>query len=390
MLLPLLLPAAALAAPDAPPDARGAFAVYCADTCPEVTATLPIRSRPPALVRTAGLSVERWELEEFGIPDAEQRSEWGRGDLRGLGQAQDVVLVSWAAPTAQGAATVAAAGRAALSAGQWFEDLDTGTLYDAAEFEAHISRYEGRTPDITALTLIEGVPDGDGGVKLVTRGLGKVGLPELVHEDVTDDNANAAGLVLTAAAQQIYEQGLRKNQPLQGAALQNAGVRGLACGVQGSLILTSAEAGPDDPLGPLAKVSFDGDVQGCAPEAVPRPAPAPERMSPTTLDEARAQASARLNGPVKDAFRAGLPADEVLLIKAPFSGPRGRVEWMWVRLSEWRADGTMIGELANQPNLIAGLSRGDTVQFSASSAFDYLWLHPDGNREGNTTAAFLR
>lgn len=390
MLLPLLLPSVALAAPDAPSDARGAFAVYCAETCAEVTASLPIRSRPPALVRSAGLTVERWSLEEFGIPDAEQRSEWGRGDLRGLGGAQDVLIVSWAAPIEQGAATVAAAGRAALSAGQWFEDLDTGTLYDAAQFAAHVARYEGDTPDVTALTLIEGVPTDDGGMRLVTRGLGKVGLPELVHADITEDNANAAGLVLTTAAQQLYEQGLQKRLLLQGATLRSPGVRDLTCGVQGSLSLSPAEAGPDDPLGPLSLVQFDGAVQGCTPAPATSPAPVPEQMRPTTLEEAQAQALARLQGPVRDAFVAGLPPAEALLIKAPFEGPRGRVEWMWVRVSEWRTDGTLIGTLANQPSLIADLSRGDTVQLRDDSAFDYLWVHPDGAREGNTTAAFLR
>jgi uncharacterized protein YegJ (DUF2314 family) len=389
-MLTALLLSVAQAAPAAPPDARGAIAIYCPAQCADVRTSLPVLQRSPLRAREASVSVERWDIEEFGIPDAEQRAGWGQGDLSGLQAAQDVVVLSWAAPTTEAAAAVSAAGAAALTAGQWYEDLDTGIIYDATELRTQLGRYAGEQPDITALTVIEGAPDGDENIRLVTRGLGKVGLPELVYADVAPDDANAAGLTLTAVAQILHERGLESTFDLDGAAIRSPAVRALACGVRGTVRLKPAEAAADDPLGPLSIVRFEGEVQGCDPAAVaPTPAP-PEQMSPTTLEEARSQARARLMGPVRDAFAVGLSAEEALLVKAPFKGPRGRTEWMWVTVSQWRADGTMIGTLSSSPSLVTDLRRGDTVTIQADRTFDYILVHRDGKREGNTTGPFLR
>jgi hypothetical protein len=384
-----------MAAPSAALDARGAFAVYCQALCPQIQTDQPTRMRPPVRARAPSLSIERWDIDELGLPDAEQRREWGHGDLTGIEDAQDVIVVSWAAPIDAAAETVTAAGRAALSAGTWIEDLDTGNIYSAATFQTAIERLEVSTPDITPFILLEGDLNEDGSIRIVTRGLGKFGLPELLVDQIPEEEANAAGLTLNAAVQTLFENGYSERFTLNGADIKSTTVRKLSCGIAGEASLSQAPTDPENPYGLLVEMRFDGTVEACqaseptAPAAPPQQATAPAAAPPQSLEEARAQATTMLNGPVKDAFLRGLGSEEALLVKAPFSAGQGRIEWMWVQLTEWRGE-EMVGVLANEPNVVSGLNKGDSVVIENSTVFDYMLFLDDGRREGNATAAFLR
>jgi uncharacterized protein YegJ (DUF2314 family) len=99
---------------------------------------------------------------------------------------------------------------------------------------------------------------------------------------------------------------------------------------------------------------------------------------------------ARLSGPIQDRFADGLPEGAVLMVKAPFQGPRRSLEWLWLSVEQWRADGTMIGTLQSQPRRVMELDKGDEVVVDLERVFDYVLVLPDGTREGNTTGQFLQ
>jgi hypothetical protein len=380
----VLLTTAALAAPPvAPEDARGSLAIYCASTCGEITVQgIPARGRLPTLGGAPSVSVERWGLE-FGLPDAEHLQTWGSGDVAGVLEAEDVVVVSWSGPAEGAAERVAQVGRAALAAGQWFEDLDSGMVYDAESFAAALSGYEQASPDITGLTLLEGTQS-TAGTRLVMHGLGKVGLPDLVMDDIVSGEENGMAIALSATAQTLFEQGLSRQLTVRADRLAAASVAATACGIQGQAQLDRARPAPDDTTEALASVVFTGGFSQCGAEQVAAPAP-----QPATLQEARDAAMAQLIGPVHDAFSAGLPEGGVLMVKAPFRGPGRSVEWLWLRVDGWRTDGTLVGSLLSEPTRIVDLHRGDEVLVPVSEVFDYVLVHPDGHREGNTTGRFL-
>lgn len=396
MLTALFLPAALAAPPALPADARGSLAIYCPESCESVSVSgfiqrtrLPIRASQPVMV------IEQWG-EELGLPDAEQQQVWGNGDVSGIGAAQDVVILSWAGPREGAAARVATIGQAALAMGTWFEDLDSGMLYDAATFAERVALYAAPSPDITALTLIEGT-ESEGQTRLVTRGLTKVGLPELISEAEAGEE-NAAAIALTATAQVLYEQGSAGLVAVDAAGIASPSVREASCGIKGESVITSAHALSEDPSGPLGLVQFSGTFAGCTPAAPPPvaqppvaqpPVAPPAVQAPSTLEEAQAAALAKLKGPIAASFQEGLAPEERLLVKAPFYGAHDRVEWLWLVVDQWRSDGMLIGRMANDPQLIDGLTRGDEVAVEADLVFDYLLIHADGQREGNTTAAFI-
>jgi uncharacterized protein YegJ (DUF2314 family) len=90
----------------------------------------------------------------------------------------------------------------------------------------------------------------------------------------------------------------------------------------------------------------------------------------------------------KPTFQAGLPPGEVLLVKAPFHAVDGGREWMWVEVIEWKGH-QIIGTLLNQPAYIASLKEGQQVEVSEADVFDYIRNLADGSSEGNETAKLL-
>ncbi|MFT5683886.1 MAG: hypothetical protein ACI8RZ_004818, partial [Myxococcota bacterium] len=349
---------------------------------------IQIRTRLPILSTAPAVMVERWGLE-FGLPDAEHLQTWGSGDVSGVLGAFDVMVVSWSGPREGAAARVALVGQAAMAAGQWFEDLDSGMVYDAEHFSEALSRYAQPSPDITALTLLEGAETADG-IRLVMHGLGKVGLPDLVMDDIPAGGENGMALALSATAQTLYEQGLARQLTVRADQIASPTVRATACGIQGQSQLEKARPAPDDTVASLATVTFTGGFTECGggltEASTPEAAVTPE---PATLQEARDAAMAQLTGPIHSSFAAGLPDGGALMVKAPFRGPGRSVEWLWLRVNQWRPDGTLIGELLSQPGRVVGLNQGDEVAVELEAVFDYVLVSPDGTREGNTTGRFL-
>jgi len=404
--------AAAAAPPSAPDDARGSLALFCADECGELalsdlaTSGFSLRARLP-LTAARPVVVLSDVTESWPRPDATRLESWGEGDVAGMAGAGEIVLLQWAVPAEEGAARLAELAAAAASAATWVEDADTGRLLGRAEATALADAASGDI-DVSALVVVEVHPDGDGAT-LATAGLHRLGLPELVDTGVPTVDVGARAARLNAVAQAVYEEGLDATVTIDAARFASATARQAACGLSGTATLgllhgRGAELGP----GPKAAIiDFDGGFGDCASDAgqartdatvateSPAPAPAettepapPAPSPPDTLETVQGAALARLRGPVADAWAAGLPTGDRLMVKAPFQSLDGRVAWLWLQVDAW-SDDVLAGPLLSTPPKGVALHEGDTVQAPLDLVFDYLWQHADGSTEGNTTQPFL-
>ncbi len=405
-VLALSLEAAAAPAV-APKDARGSFAVYCEAVCGpislpgwEVVDNLPEAASKPSYT-TALYGTD------FGMPDAATLAAWGIGNVAGAADAKAVVVVSWAGPKEGAAARVAEVGQALVGVGPWFEDLDTGRFFDAPELRGALQSYAGGTPDVTALMTIEMSEHAEGTpTRLVTRGLRKVGVADLVMSNVSSMDEAAMVTAVNATAQTIYEQGVAPTLPIDATAFRSRAVADDSCGIQGKVDLAEAKRQSGDPEGPLTEVVFDGKIGACEPTSATTPSatdidanqgmvmlwvddPKGDGGAERTLADVRAQESQRLAGPVKDAWARGLPEGDELLVKAPFRSEDGKTEWLWFRVDRWDSDDQMSGRLVSEPTHAKQLKSGDLVVAGRAQVFDYLWFKSDGTQEGNATQAFV-
>ena len=243
---------------------------------------------------------------------------------------------------------------------------------------------------------------------LVSRGMAKFGLPDLVLRGVPDDLLREASAVFGGLAALLAGWAV----PLRDASCGRPVRAKLnpAWRLTRAQILAAHAVDPSDPeVGPggATTVRFETD-QPTRRSPVPRlqvipvggPADDPEaalrRMvaelfgAPDNyaefpadfpgLNEALAQVAADLPG-VKTRFLAGLPADTRLSVKHGFPTDLGRKEYMWVGVESWAGD-RIRGRLENDPVHRADLSRGQAVELGEGEVFDWLITHPDGVREG--------
>jgi hypothetical protein len=340
------------------------------------------------------------------MPDAATLAAWGTGNVAGAADAQAVLVVSWAGPKDGAPARVAELGQSLFGVGPWYEDLDTGRFFDQPELEAALHSYTGASPDVTSLMTIE-LSEHDEGTptRLVTRGLRKVGVSDLVMSNVSSMDEAAMITALNAVAQSIYEQGPATSLAIDAAAFRSRTVADDSCGIQGRATLSTARRQGGDPEGPLTEVVFEGHVGSCEPTSAAPPPPDVEigqgmvmlwvddpkgdGSAEPTLASVRAQGLQRLAGPVREAWERGLPEGDELLVKAPFRADDGSTEWLWLRVDRWDGADQLTGRLVSEPVRATQLEAGDLVVAGRTQLFDYLWFKSDGTQEGNATQRFV-
>jgi uncharacterized protein YegJ (DUF2314 family) len=88
----------------------------------------------------------------------------------------------------------------------------------------------------------------------------------------------------------------------------------------------------------------------------------------------------------KQRFQAGLRPGEVLHIKHGFpTGGEGH-EYMWIAINRWSGD-SLRGQLANDPQVRLDLRSGQTVELRESDIFDWMISGPGDQRTGGYTIA---
>jgi len=441
MLFPLIALATPLLAapPTSIPDARFGLALYCDPSCdPTLVAALDealqaveSRRRAPRKAESASRVMGMAAVSEFELPDLEVLgslaagvSAEGRATLAG---SQEVLVASFAAPRDEVRSLMSLAYPAfaelAIASGGVVEELNTGRLFDGSSLQAHGREVLAEPLDATTLFIVEVLED-EADVELRTSGLRALGLHEMRTFCSEGQQLEDMAALLNALAQLAWEQGaLSERSELSEDSLVLQEARQRAAGIQGVALASSSDGIWSLADDPAVDIRFEGrfdapvlsgdvvaEVQQVErePEAAPAsaavepapvsvpaqpaqqvsPAEEPPDARPASLEEALAQAAQQLAGPVKQAWSAGLPAGDVLYIKAPFPTPDGSLEYLWIEVDRWEGN-TMGGQLRSEPGWVQGLSPGDEVSVRQEVVFDYLLRRADGSSEGNRSEPFL-
>lgn len=222
-------------------------------------------------------------------------------------------------------------------------------------------------------------------VRVVTHGLGKFGLPDIVVNQVPTSSAADMSRLVNMLALALHEN----------SRLEQAGVFALSGEQLVRLELGMGRREEGDPVNRLIEVGFPGQGElatrqiaaidglfGAGPEKVAFHAIDDPELSAAT---AVAREQLRVLAP---RFANGSLGNEVLMVKAPFDTHDGGVEWMWVEVTSWR-DGVVRGLLQNIPEAVPGLRLGAKVEVAWDSLSDYLHTRADGSQAGNLTGEIL-
>lgn len=278
-------------------------------------------------------------------------------------------------------------------------DEITRELFTVAAWEKlRVQGWEGALPDVSShITVHYYRTDGDR-YRAITLGLGKLGVPDLVIQDLPPPHSQEALQLIMVAAQRLVEgaelTGTGQLHLELGAILHGGAKKALSEGTTkpGSAVVMLREARREegDPDNRLLELRFDGYAAkteeeriGLAIEALFGPAPDPTSLVPEDDPELLAigeRARAKLRG-LASKMKNGPPPREALVVKAPFDTDDGSVEWMWVTVLAWNGK-TIIGHLDNKPQRIAKLAVGAKVEVPEDKIADYVWTRADGTKEG--------
>jgi len=240
-------------------------------------------------------------------------------------------------------------------------------------------------------------------IRIVTLGMDKLGLPDLVVEDASL-LVSSLGKVVNFVAQVLAEGGkpdANGNLLLDIDAVKNADERAallrlvVAGGRKRATVrLVEGHREEGDSRNDLAEIDF-----GSGPERQVRQAALIATLfgiedkafgvldSDPAIAAASRRAKERLLSEVKPLFLKGLPDTERLSVKAPFV-EGDQTEWMWLHVVRWEGH-EIRGILGNQPVHVHTVQQGAQVSVDESRIFDYSLQLPDGGTEGNETQALI-
>ncbi len=241
--------------------------------------------------------------------------------------------------------------------------------------------------------------------RAVTLGLSKMGLPDLVLQELPESSSGQAGNVINYVAQRLAEgQELTTsgklrldlhaivNVPERDDALKSlkSGALATAC-----LFLKPGKRDDGDPKNRLIEISADlysgPDPHAKLENLFSSLVGAEDHEVKVQHTEELLQESQKAKAKLPElqrAFLAGLAPGEYIMLKAPFKTASGGNEWMWVEVTRWRGK-TITGTLENDPSEIPDLHAGQVVEIWQDDVFDYIRHFSDGHTEGNTTGAIL-
>jgi len=352
-------------------------------------------------------------LETYRPPDQSQLKLFGRGfgpdDANRIGTSKHVTVVGVTAHRGdEGNAALRAAHVLALDLARavsgYIWDEGTREAFTPEAFEKRrLAVWSGGLPRAASQYVIHAYREREL-LRLITLGMDKLGLPDLVVEDAADGLSSRLGKVITLVAQTLAEGGTADasgylSLDIEGvrdaderASLLREVVANGKKRAQVRLVEGHHEKGDSD--NELRELDF-----GESPERQVRQAALiaalfgiEDKISrvqggDVEIAAARARAKKRLLAEVKPLFLKGLPFDEHLSVKAPFVEGE-QTEWMWLQVVRW--EGHQIrGILNNQPYYLHSVRQGAQVSVDEASVFDYELHLPDGGTEGNETQALI-
>lgn len=283
-------------------------------------------------------------------------------------------------------------GDLAAATGGLIWDNETRQIFTPAAWnELRVDRWTAAIPDINDHTILHAY-ETNGHMRLVTLGMGKVGLPDIVVNQVPRSACSNVGHLFNVFCQTIAERPVidRRGE----FDLDHGRIRPDTTGTA-PLTVKIGTHDDGDPDNRLLEITFDRgpgrDVHTRRHTILAAAFDSRSGIVPVThtsaLETASLQARAKLPA-LRTLFNEGLPPSEYLQVKSPFEGPEGTQEWIWVDVVRWDGD-KITGSLANTPFNIANLDAGQTVIVAQSTIFDYLHKRSDGTIEGNETEKLI-
>ncbi len=357
--------------------------------------------------------VEKVTQEELGPIDEELLRYFGRrlepeARKRLLG-AKHATSLSFHVPFAKRNESLLAAMRfahqLASERGALLWDAETREYFSPKSWkEMRLDGWTGGVPSVSSHITMH-VYDSGAGKRIITLGMVKLGLPDLVVQDVPGSISNDMGRLVNGVAQLLAE-GLEPaangELPVDLARVKDAKMqKQLAADdpktARRSAKLWAIEGRRDkgDPENYLLELAFPGSGKtharqltaldalfGKKPDSlVNAPKDDPE------LAEVTRKALIRLKE-LRPRVVKGLQSPETLLVKAGFRTDDGNLEYMWMEVTGWEKD-KLRGTLANEPFNVSALRRGSPVEVTESQVADYLYMNPTGTREGGESSRIL-
>ena len=314
------------------------------------------------------------------------------------GKSAALLHLSWKSTDAGGLAAAYAFAQKLLGDGAWTLDGQTQSFLDAKAWAALATDAAQKPLRAERHFVNQLFPDDDGSLTIETAGTERFGLRPLRIQKVIRSNARALGHLVNLLVQRWVE-GQRPAADgsfdldlaqLQSAELREALKASLVPGAkQRAHLRLVAGGGDDDTLGiAFPGAGSEGERQEATLDALFGTADSTHNVTHT--DELLAvskKARERVIRELKPRVQKGLPADEVLLVKAPFPCEKGD-EWMWVEVQTWSGE-TVRGALQSDPECAVGFRSGQTVEVKEAQLFDYMDKFGDGSFIGNDTGKMM-
>jgi uncharacterized protein YegJ (DUF2314 family) len=280
-------------------------------------------------------------------------------------------------------------------------DMETRDLWSARSWaEKRAGGFDGELPVAARHITIHSYAV-DGGIRSVTLGMAKLGLPDVAMIGYT--HGRDTWSLVNAVCQWMVENravatggqiplDLRK---LRAATFRDPLLANLGRGATGAaeIRIGVAERQEGDAENRLMQLTFEGSPG----------APAERQMRVLTQifgadrivdvrsgDEAMAAASRKAKAGLprfKRAF-AERKVGENFKVKVGFPAGERSLEFMWIELRAWKGS-ELEGVLESEPSYVEALRRGAFVKVREGDVYDWIWYRADGSREGNETGKIL-
>ncbi len=375
----------------------------------EKVVPLPDKTNGPSVA----VSLERELADSYPVPGIQHLSYFGRGiskvQAESIQESKLALIIDIAYPLGTSAERLKASSASlfeiAKTYGGLIWDSETRELFSHQRWnEDRIKSWNQGVPNVEKHTVIHAY-NNDGGVRAITLGMAKFGLPDIVVNNFSWSLNRSVGNLVNLVAQSVVE----------GSALTDRGTLKLNISAlkdtqykQGLISTLKDNAEPKleimigegkweegDPNNYLIELLFENIKGDSLSEKQERLISSlfgwEDEISYVKhnklIQEASERAKGKLSGLEKD-FNNGLSPGEFIQLKAPFKTPEGGNEWMWVEVLSWKGN-AITGLLKNEPHNIPGLRGGAEVVVVQNEIFDYIRNYPDGNSEGNETGKLI-
>ncbi|MEM7144919.1 MAG: DUF2314 domain-containing protein [Verrucomicrobiota bacterium] len=270
--------------------------------------------------------------------------------------------------------------------------------------EQRIDTWEGGLPDMSKQITMHAYRDPEL-VRIITLGMRKFGLPDLVMEEVYSGTSRSGGNTINILAQAFVEGQSPDNNRLllELSSLKHSGAKKSALenpleGAEGRVLVSFLRVPLDegDPENLLLRIDFPGMDGETATErqsqAFTKLFGASDEISGVDSSDQEVQAASRRARTallaLKDHFRGGLDPNERIVVKYGFPVSDSR-EYMWVEILQWN-DAILTGVLLNDSHFDDELKAGKRVTVPVEEVFDYIHYKPDGSSVGNETGEIIK